>query len=81
MGALPIVLTVIEQLIAAAPSIIKVGIDLKPFAETLYSKLTGGAALTDTERTALRAGVDSLYARLQVPLPAAQPGDPDYVAP
>ena len=40
-----------------------------------------GTALTDAERTALRAQITDDVLAAMLALPPAQPGDPDYVAP
>jgi len=80
MDVLTIVLTAIETLVKFEPTIVQAGADLKPYAAALYQQLTG-QAITDDQRASLEAGVDALFARLEVPLPPAQPGDPDYVPP
>lgn len=77
MSILTTVLTVIEMLVKAAPVVIQAGADLKPFAIALYQQLSGGQ-LTEAQRVDLEAKVDALFARLEEPLPPAQPGDPDY---
>lgn len=79
MGTLTTVLTVIEALMKFTPVIVQAGADIKPFAVALYQQLSG-QTITAAQRAELEAGVDALFARLEVPLPPAQPGDPDYVA-
>ncbi len=76
---LTVVLTSVSTLVKIMPQLIQAGTDLKPFAEALYAELTG-SAITDDQRAAINAGIDALFARLETPLPAAQPGDPDYKA-
>lgn len=78
MGILTTVLTVLDVLTKVTPVIIKVGTDLKPFAESLFKQLKGGE-LTAAERTELERAVDAQYAKFMQPLPPAQPGDPDYL--
>ena len=81
MDVLGTVLTVIDLAGKMLPQIMATATDLKPFASALFTQLSGGAAPTDTELAALEAKIDELAARLQAPLPPAQPGDPDYVKP
>ncbi len=80
MPILTTVLDVIDLLMKASPVIIKVGSDLRPFAESLYKQFKG-QELTDDERSALQAAVDAKYANFMRPQSPAQPGDPDYVKP
>lgn len=75
-----IVLTAVSTLVKVAPQVMQTVTDLKPYAQALYQELTGQAPTSD-QNAALAAGIDALFARLETPLPAAQPGDPDYVAP
>ena len=78
MGALSTVLTVVETLTKLAPTFVATWNDLKPFAQSLYTQFNDGVAPTDAQLTELEAQLDALAARLQEPLPAAQPGDPDF---
>lgn len=80
MDILATVLTVVETLTKLAPTFVSTWTDLKPFATTLYTQFKGSAPTAD-ELTALEAQIDALAARLQIPLPPAQPGDPDYTKP
>ena len=83
MGAtaiISIVLTAIDTLTKIYPQLKQTGTDLMPFGEALYNKLTG-QAISDDQRTAMQAGIQALFDRLEAPLPAAQPGDPDYAPP
>lgn len=80
MPILATVLTVLDLLIKASPTIIQVGANLKPFAESLYKQFKGGE-LTDAERAELEAAVDAQYEQFMRPQSPPQPGDPDYVKP
>lgn len=80
MDVLPLVLTAVETLAKLAPTFVSTWTDLKPFAVDLYTQFKGSAPTAD-ELTVLEAQIDALAARLQVPLPPAQPGDPDYTKP
>lgn len=77
MGALETVVTVIETLSKLAPQFVATWNDLKPFANSLYAQFKGEQP-TEQELLDLEAKIDALAARLQEPLPPAQPGDPDY---
>lgn len=78
MGALETVLLVVNLAEKYLPAAIKAGTNLLPFAEDLFAQISG-RALTDDERTQLRARVDAAYERAVKPLSPPQPGDPDYV--
>lgn len=71
------VLIVLDLLAKATPVLVKVGTDLKPFAESLYKQLKGGE-LSEAERTELQAAVDAQFERFMRQQSPAQPGDPDY---
>lgn len=73
-----VVLSAVETLIKVAPQVVQTIKDLKPYAVALYHELAGQPPTSD-QRATLEAGVDALFARLETPLPPAQPGDPDYV--
>lgn len=75
-----LVLSAVETLVKVEPQIMQTITDLKPYAHALYLEWTGQQP-TDDQRATMSAGIDALFARLEAPLPAAQPGDPDYVAP
>lgn len=77
MGALTTVLTVVETLARLAPEFVRTWDNLKPFATDLFKQLSG-AEPTEAEVADMEARIDALAAQLQVPLPEAQPGDPDY---
>ena len=79
VAIISLVLSAVETFIKVEPQIVQTVKDLRPFAEALYQKWTGQAA-TAAQQTQISDGIDALFARLEVPLPPAQPGDPDYVA-
>ena len=80
MGALATVLTVIETLSKLEPVFVSTWNNLKPFAVSLFTQFKGEEPTAD-ELTELERQIDALAATLQEPLPAAQPGDPDYQPP
>lgn len=75
-----IVLTAVSTAVKVWPTLVQAKNDLEPFAHALYQELTGQVP-TDDQRTVIRAGIEALFARLETPLPPAQPGDPDYKPP
>lgn len=79
METVATVLAVIGALAKLEPVFVSTWNNLKPFGELLFKQFSGGDEPTDEERAELDAGIDTLAARLQEPLPPAQPGDPDYV--
>lgn len=78
--AITTVVTVVTELAKLEPVFVQAWDNLKPFGIALYTKLTGGT-ISDADLATLEAQLDALHAQLQQPLSAAQPGDPDYVAP
>lgn len=81
MDALAIATTIIGAIQMAekyAPIVIDGVSNAKTFAVQLWTQLTGTAPTAEQE-----AQIDALLAvlttRLEVPLPAAQPGDPDFI--
>lgn len=72
-----IVLTAIDTFMKVEPQIAQTVTDFAPYATALYQQLAGQAP-TDDQRAVMRAGIEALFARLETPLPPAQPGDPDY---
>lgn len=78
MNALSIVLMAVDTLTKLAPTFVATWNDLKPFAQSLYAQVKGTQP-TPEELTELETQLDALAARLQQPLPPAQPGDEDYV--
>lgn len=72
-----IVLTAVETAVKVWPQLVQAKNDLQPYAHVLYQELSGQAP-TDDQRTVMNAGIDSLFTRLETPLPPAQQGDPDY---
>ena len=71
------VLSVIQLVQKGAPIVISGISDAKVFATNLFSALSGRAP-TAEEEAAIDAQLALLTAQLEEPLPAAQPGDPDY---
>lgn len=71
------VLGAVNTFIKVEPQLAQTITDFKPFAMALYQQWTGQDP-TAGQRATIAAGVDALFARLETPLPAAQPGDPDY---
>lgn len=78
--ALGTVITVINTLAGLEPEMVKAWGNLKTFGTALFEEFTG-QPISDADRVALETQLDDLHAQLQVPLPPAQPGDPDYVDP
>jgi len=78
--AITTITTVIETAIKLEPQIIQGLNNLKIFGAALYQAFTGNAISAD-DQTTLEATIDNLYSQIVVPLPPAQPGDPDYIAP
>lgn len=77
MAILTTVLTAVEVLMKVMPSVMKTVDDVRPFAESFFAQLKG-EELSDEDLIELEAKIDDLAAQLQVPLPPAQPGDPDF---
>ena len=77
MDALATVLQVIEVLAKLEPVFVSTWTNLKPFATALYTQFKGTPPDEATLRS-MEAQIDALAAALQVPLPPAQPGDPDF---
>lgn len=78
LSIISLVSTIIQGVSKAAPIVFQGISDAKPFAMDLYSRITGQPVSTADE-TVIDAMLASLTTRLEAPLPAAQPGDPDYV--
>ncbi len=78
LGIANAVLAAIQMGVKAAPIVIQTVSDAKTFAETLWKSITGTAP-TEADSATIDALIISLTARLEAPLPPAQPGDPDYV--
>ena len=83
MDVLAIVNTVVA-LIQAGTKIAPIAIDgianAKVFATQLWQSITGEAP-TGEQEAQIDALLAALTSRLEEPLPLAQPGDPDYIAP
>lgn len=80
LTAITTVVTVINTLAKLEPEIVQGFANLKVFGTALFEQFTG-STISDADRATLEAKLDELHDQLQVPLPAAQPGDPDYVPP
>jgi hypothetical protein len=78
--ALTTVLTILDLAVKTLPVLIETGVNLKPFAESLFKQFKGDE-LTDEERSELYAAVDAQYEKAMRPQSPAQPGDPDYSGP
>ena len=73
------VLAAIQLATKAAPIILDGVENIKVFASDLWERVTGKPP-TEADEATIDALIASLTARLETPLPPAQPGDPDYVA-
>lgn len=65
----------ISAVMSAASAAIKLGHDAAPFAEIIYNDIVGKPDLSEADGAAVSAKVAELSARLQAPLPPAQPDD------
>lgn len=74
------IITVLQTVVSALPGAVTTVEQLVALGQKFFTA-TNGTAPTDADIAALRAGIDSDVAAALQPLPAAQPGDPDYVAP
>lgn len=74
------VLAAISLAQKAAPIVIEGATNIKTFATQIWEAVTG-KPVTAADSAAIDALLAALTARLETPLPPAQPGDPDYVAP
>ena len=74
------VLSAVQTFIKVEPQLAQTVNDLKPFAVALYQEWTGQQPTAD-QTAVIVSSIDAMFGRLETPLPAAQPGDPDYVAP
>lgn len=72
------IVSLLKVAVTEAPSIISTGVDLVNLGTKFYETVNGTKP-TDDEIAQLRAAVDADVAIALTPLPAAQPGDPDYV--
>lgn len=81
----PVTLALIEKIVttaaALAPTVIQGFKDFEPFAVLIWDSIVKGQAITPEETAAIEAKLADLSNQLQQALPAAQPGDPDYVPP
>lgn len=74
------IITVLQTVVSALPGAITTVEQLVDLGKKFFTA-TNGTDPTDADITALRAGIDADVAAALAPLPPAQPGDPDYVAP
>lgn len=78
LAILSLVASIIQTTTKFAPIVFQGIEDAKPFAMGLIQQITGKAPSAEDE-AAIDEMLASLTARLEKPLPPAQPGDPDYV--
>ena len=78
IAIIDLVAGILLKVVAAAPTIVKAGQDLKPMAAQLVA-IARGENVTPEQRAAIEMMVDAQFAAFQEALPPAQPGDPDYV--
>lgn len=75
------ILLIVEKAINIATAVAPVAFqaieNIKSFATQFAASLKGDT-ITPDEQAQIETMVDALYAKLQEPLPPAQPGDPDY---
>lgn len=74
------IITVLQTVVSALPGAVTTVEQLVALGQKFFTA-TNGTDPTDADIAALRAGIDSDVAAALQPLPPAQPGDPDYVAP
>ena len=75
-----VIIQLLQSVVASLPSAITTVEQLYELG-TKFAGTIKGSKPTDDEITALRTQIDSDVATALTPLPPAQPGDPDYVAP
>ena len=74
------IIALLQVVVQELPGAISTAEDLYNLGVKFGETLKGGS-LTDQERADLKASIASDLAEALTPLPAAQPGDPDYVDP
>ncbi len=78
------ILMIVEKAITIATQVAPVAFqaidNIKTFATQFAASLKGDSIGAD-ELAQIEAMVDALYAKLQEPLPPAQPDDPDFTPP
>lgn len=74
------ILAAIATTVKIGNALVQTGQDAAPAIEAL-SELFSGDTVTPDQLATLAAKNDAMSAELQAPLPPAQPGDADYVAP
>ena len=75
-----LVISLLQAIITNLPGAIKTGQDLYALGEKFAATLKGSAP-TAEEIAALRTQIDADVMVALLPLPAPEPGDPDYVKP
>lgn len=73
------IISSIENVINLAAKAASTGASVYGYAEAIWNTI-GGKEPTETDLAALETQVDAMHAEIQAPLPAAQPGDPDFGA-
>ena len=74
------IISILQVIVANLPGAITTATQLVDLATKLFSTINGKAPTAD-EIAALEASIDADVLLAITPLPAPQPGDPDYVAP
>ena len=74
------IIKLLQIVVSSLPSAIQTAEQLYDLG-TKFAATIKGSAPTDEEIAQLRSQIDSDVAQSLEPLPPAQPGDPDYVAP
>ena len=71
------VIALLQIVVANLPGAITTGEQLVTLGKKFFSTVNGQEP-TDDEVTALESAIDAEVLDLLMPLPSAQPGDPDY---
>lgn len=74
------VISLLQVVVAEAPGVISTGEELVNLGTKFYETVNGHVP-TIAEVAELRAAIDADVILALQPLPPAQPGDPDYLAP
>lgn len=74
------IITVLQAVVSSLPGAITTVEQLVQLGQKFFTA-TNGTDPTPDQIVELRAGIDADVAAALQPLPPAQPGDPDYVAP
>lgn len=77
------ILALVEKGVTVISALISAGESAAPAIQVLTGLITGAKTQTVTQEQmdAADAALDALVADFNLDLPAAQPGDPDYVPP